>query len=386
MDLKREARVHLEQKLIPFWKALRDGENGGYYGRVDFGLTVDRLAPKGCILNSRILWFFASAYEALGDRELLAYARHAYEFLANFRDGENGGLYWSVAFDGTPLDTQKHTYAQAFAIYGLAAYASASGDERALAEATALYELIETRMRDENGYLEAFDRAFRPFTNAKLSDNPKLTARGVIAEKTMNTLLHVLEAYTLLYRVGRDARVLASLRALLLTLMQKVYNREANRLEVFFDARMRSIFDMQSYGHDIEASWLIDLAAQTAQTPAERAGTEAVTTALAGGVMERAWRERSLLNERTEGEDDGTRVWWVQAETMAGLCNLWQKTGDARWRSAMEETWAFIMTRMVDPREGGEWYWCLTPGGRFARVRSWNRGNAPTTTDACAWN
>ena len=79
--------------------------------------------------------------------------------------------------------------------------------------------------------------------------------------------------------------------------------------------------------------------------------------------MERAWRERSLLNERTEGEDDETRVWWVQAETMAGLCNLWQKTGDARWRSAMEETWAFIMTRMVDPREGGEWYWCLTPGG-----------------------
>ncbi len=363
MDLKQDVREHLQTRLIPFWAALRDDHRGGYVGYVDFDLHRDELAPKGCILNSRILWFFSRAYLLLGDEALLAHARHAYDFTERFWDAENGGLYWSVTCDGQPLDTTKHTYAQAFAIYALAAYAQAAGDSRALERAMELYTIIQVRMTDAYGYLEAFDSAFRPVENAKLSDNPKLTERGVIAQKTMNTLLHVLEAYTLLYEASRDARVLVSLRALLLMLGTKVYNREENRLEVFFDARMGSIFDMQSYGHDIEASWLIDLAAQAAQNPAERADTERWTTKLARGVMERAFRNGSLLNECVEGEDDGTRVWWVQAETMVGLANLWRKTGEAQWLNAMQDEWNYIRTKLIDPRDNAEWYWCVTDMG-----------------------
>jgi cellobiose epimerase len=363
MDLKQEVQEHLQSSLIPFWEALRDDVRGGYVGYVDFDLCRDELAPKGCILNSRILWFFSRAYLLLGDKALLAHARHAYEFADRFWDADNGGLYWSVTCDGQPLDTTKHTYVQAFGIYALAAYAQAAGDSRALERAMELYTIIQVRMTDAYGYLEAFDRAFCPVENAKLSDNPKLTGRGVIAQKTMNTLLHVLEAYTLLYEVSRDARVLASLRALLLMLGGKVYNQEENRLEVFLDARMGSIFDIQSYGHDIEASWLIDLAAQATQNPMERAETERWTTKLARGVMERAFRGGSLLNECVEGEDDRTRVWWVQAETMVGLANLWRKTGEAQWLNAMRDEWNYIRTKLIDPRANAEWYWCVNEGG-----------------------
>lgn len=363
MELKREAEEHLRNRLIPFWMKLKDTVNGGYIGLVDFDLQPDAHAPKGSIYTSRILWFFSTAYRLLGDEELLECAHHAYAFLERFWDGEHGGVYWSVTYDGKPLDTMKHTYAQSFAIYALSAYAMASGDDRALRRAESLYGLVESRMRDEDGYLEAFECDFRPSGNEKLSDNPRLLARGVVASKTMNTLLHIMEAYTQLYLAGRDGCVLQSLRSLLLTLRDQVYNQEANRLEVFLDAHFHSLFDMQSYGHDIEASWLIDLAADTALPEQEREEVKRWTTELARGVCARAFGENGLLNERVEGKDDPTLVWWVQAETMIGLANLWQKTGEAQWLTALQRQWETIRTKLVDPRPDSEWFWCLTGEG-----------------------
>ena len=364
MDLKREAGNHLKNKLIPFWQGLRDDIHGGYLGYMGYDLKADKSAPKGGILSSRILWFFSSAYRVTGDPSLLAHARHAYAFLDRFFDKEYGGVYWSATYDGKPLDTAKHTYAQSFAIYGLCAYALAAGEQEPLKQALELYSLIETRMADGISYLEAFDRAFRPLENAKLSDNPKLLHKGMIAEKTMNTMLHILEAYTLLLEASGDARVLSSLRALLLLIEQRVYNHIQNRLEVFFDRQLNTVFDMQSYGHDIEASWLIDLAARQVLSGADLDRVEAWTTKLAKGVIERAFSKGSLLNECAEGEDDPARIWWVQAEAMVGLCSLYQKTGDARYRGAMDELWAFITGRMVDPRGGSEWFWSLNEQGR----------------------
>ena len=189
-----EIKEHLLNGIIPFWKGLRDDEYGGYYGYMGFDLAVDKKYEKGCILNSRILWFFSSAYKVLVDKTLLSEATHAYEFFKKYCiDDEYGGVFWSVSYDGKPLDTTKHTYNQAFTIYGLSAYFDASGDWEALKMAVSLYELIEKKMRDERGYLEAFDREFRPVSNEKLSEN------GTDAARSMNTLLHVMEGYTELY-------------------------------------------------------------------------------------------------------------------------------------------------------------------------------------------
>ena len=366
MDLKQEVAQHLQRKLLPFWERLRDETHGGYYGYVDFDLQVDRQAPKGGILNSRLLWFFSRAYQATGDVALLTHARHAYAFMDRLWDATFGGVYWACTAQGEPLDTMKHTYAQSFAIYGLSAYAMATGDKGALARALQLYELIETRMTDDVTYLEAFDRSFHPLDNAKLSDNPKLLAKGVVAEKTMNTMLHVLEAYTTLFEATRDPRVENSLRLLLGVLRTRVYNAAKNRLEVFFDPQLRSVFDMQSYGHDIEASWLIDLAAKAVLQGDALAEVQRWTAELASGVLERALVDDSLLNEQTEGEEDPTRVWWVQAETMVGMTNLWQKTGEPRLRAQMDAVWAYIQRTLVDPREGSEWFWCVDAQGHPA--------------------
>ena len=187
----KEIEEELKQKLIPFWENLRDEENGGYYGYMGYDLKVQKDYEKGCILNSRILWFFANAYMTLGQKKLKEDADHAYAFLKEkCLDREYGGMFWSVTYDGKPADTTKHTYNQAFAIYALSSYYDATGNEEALEIARGLQKVIEERCTDEYGYLEAFNRKFEPEENDKLSEN------GVIAEKTMNTLLHVFEAYT----------------------------------------------------------------------------------------------------------------------------------------------------------------------------------------------
>ena len=184
MMMLEEVKAHLLNDIIPFWKNLRDDEFGGYYGYLDYDLKLDKKAEKGCILNSRITWFFSNAYTLLKDKSLLEEADHGYEFLKEHCiDKEYGGIYWSMKYDGTPLDTTKHTYNQAFCIYALSSYYEASGKQEALELARKLYELIETRCMDDNGYLEAFTRDFKPESNEKLSEN------GVLAEKTMNTLL-----------------------------------------------------------------------------------------------------------------------------------------------------------------------------------------------------
>ena len=170
--MKEEVTKHLTENIIPFWKALRDDTYGGYYGYMDYNLNVDKTAEKGCILNSRITWFFANAYILLKDETLLDEARHGYEFLRDHCiDKENGGIFWSMTYDGKPLDTTKHTYNQAFCIYALSSYYDASGDEEALKLAKELQLLIESKCTDEVGYLEAFTKDFQPESNEKLSEN-----------------------------------------------------------------------------------------------------------------------------------------------------------------------------------------------------------------------
>ncbi|MDD3336952.1 MAG: AGE family epimerase/isomerase [Eubacteriales bacterium] len=356
MDLKQQAYVHLTQKLIPFWSSLRDDKNGGFCDYVGFDLKRDPYSEKGCILNNRILWFFSKAYQLLDDPELLKAAAHAYRFVDCFWDHQDGGVYWACTYTGKPLDRMKHAYANAFCIYGLSAYGAASGLQEPIEKALELFHTIENRMADDVGYGEAFDSLFMPMDNSRLSDHPRLIAKRQVADKTMNTMLHLIEAYTTLYEVSKDAQVKKCLIALLQTMEEKVYNPQKNRLEVFFDHELHSIIDMQSYGHDIEASWLLDLAAKAVFQGEELKHWLALTTKLATGVAERAYDHDSLLNEWVEGNTDSARCWWVEAETVVGLTNLWGKTGEQQYLDTAEKTWNYIMNTLVDTRPGSEWF------------------------------
>lgn len=354
-----EIRKHLTERLIPFWKSMKDKEYGGYYGYMDYDLKVDEKAEKGCILNSRILWFFSSAYLVLDDQALLTEAYHAYGFLRKkFLDTEKGGMFWSVDYDGTPKDTTKHTYNQAFAIYGLCAYYEASGDKQALALAKELYHLIETKMRDADGYLEAFDRDFQPVQNEKLSEN------GVEAARSMNTLLHVMEAYTELYRVSGTEEVERKLKEILDIVDEKLYNRERKRQEVFFDLQYHTLADLYSYGHDIEAAWLINRTTEVLKDEAYAEKMDRITKEMAENVYKEAFDGHSIPAEAENGVVKEDRVWWVQAEGINGYVDAYQRDPEKKeYLEAARSLWEYIKEFMIDKREGSEWFWYVAPDG-----------------------
>lgn len=355
-----EIRAHLVDGIIPFWKKLRDDEFGGYYGLMDYDLNVDKKAVKGCILNSRITWFFANAYMLLKDESLLEEAKHGYEFMQKYCvDKEKGGVYWSVQYDGTPEDTTKHTYNQAFSIYALSSYYDASKDKSALDTAMELFHIIENRCMDEIGYKEAFDREFVEIENDKLSEN------GVIADKTMNTLLHVFEAYTELYRVSKDAEVKKRLEWILDTLAEKIYNPELHRQEVFFDREMNSILDLHSYGHDIETAWLVQRGVDVLGEKSYQDKMLPIILDLTNQVYNVAFDGRSLANECEKGVVDQNRVWWVQAETIVGFLNGYKLAPErTEYLDAAKATWNFIKDYVIDKRSGSEWFWDVTAEGK----------------------
>lgn len=350
-----EVKKHLTETIIPFWENLKDETWGGFYGYMGYDLKVKPKEVKGCILNSRILWFFSSAYVLLKEDHLLEYARHACDFLMKHcLDKVNGGIFWSLNYDGTVQDTTKHTYNQAFAIYALSSYYEASGDPKALKTAFELFRLIEEKCRDEYGYLEAFNICFEPQENEKLSEN------GVMAEKTMNTLLHVFEAYTELYRVSGKEEVADCLRYMLDLFAEKVYNWKIGRQEVFFDQQWNSLIDLYSYGHDIETSWLIDRGLEVLCDEAYWKKIQPITEEITENIYQRAYKDHSLVNEAENQVIDTTRVWWVQAEAVVGFLNRYQKKPEEKkYLEAAVDIWEYIKEYMVDKRDGSEWFWCI---------------------------
>ena len=372
--LAKEAKEHLVQDIIPFWKKLRDDKYGGYYGWLSYDLVLDKKAVKGCILNSRITWFFSNAYTVLKnagmcDESLLDEARHGYTFLKEkCLDKENGGIFWSLKYDGTPEDTTKHTYNQAFCIYALSSYFEASGDREALEYAYELFHLIEEKCTDEIGYLEAFTIDFKPESNEKLSEN------GVLADKTMNTLLHVFEAYTEFVRVtkplsdawAKEAREKVEKRLMWImdTFADKVYNPKLHRQEVFFDSEYHSILDLHSYGHDIETAWLMDRGVEVLGRSDYEAKMTPITKDLTAQIYKIAFDGRSLANECDRGVVNENRVWWVQAETVIGFLNGYEKDSSKKeYLEAAVKEWNFIKEYVIDKRNGSEWYWEVNKDG-----------------------
>lgn len=388
----KEFRTHLKNELIPFWNQLKDEEHGGFYGYADHLGNPDPSADKGCILNSRILWFYSSAYRLLDDPSLLEMAHHAYRFLKDhFLDSQYGGVYWSVHYDGSVADDTKHTYNQAFAIYGLAAYYIASGRKSAMDLAYNLYHLIEEKCRDKNGYLEAFHRDFSPASNEKLSEN------GVLAERTMNTLLHVMEAYSELYRAddfresnsedndfqdnvskeNASQEVGNSIRTILELFKDKIYNGNRMICDVFFDLDYHSLIDLESYGHDIEASWLVGRACEVLNDPAYREKMAPVISGLAKGAYENSIDTNvyAMNTEAENGRVDAQKIWWVQAEAVTGFYNAYQEDpAKAEYREIAEKIWRYIQDHVID-KNSGEWIESIpengTPDEKQALAHAW---------------
>ena len=355
---RSEVREVLENNILNYWLSLKD-PRGGFYGEVDGTGEIDYAAPRGVILNARIVWAFSAAYQTLRKPEYLDSALHAKEwFMRHFCDAENGGVYWSVNADGSRLDDKKQLYAQGFAIYGLSELYKAAPSEEILQTAVTLFRTVESRFRDEEngGYIEALSRDFSPLEDMSLS------AHDINADKTMNSHLHVLEAYANLYQVWPDEGLRKAVQELLEIVCTKVMAPDGH-LQLYFRRDWSVLPGGISYGHDIETSWLALECAMALHDidTVNRVRPAALLMGKAGNEGLRA--DGSMVYEKLEdGTVDYSRQWWVLAESVVGNLWLWKYHGDLAAPDRALSTWAYIRDHFVDA-DNGEWFWGIHPDG-----------------------
>jgi len=394
--MKLEMQDVLENNILSFWlEKMQDNENGGFYGRIDGNNQLHPEAEKGAILNARILWSFSAAYRVLQKEEYLEAATRAKDYLIeHFIDPEYGGVYWSVDYRGEPLDTKKQFYAIAFVIYGLTEYARATGDREALEYALDLYDCIEEHAFDneQNGYIEACTREWGKIEDMRLSE---LDANY---PKSQNTHLHIMEAYANLLRCLKEMRaqeqcdyvptigsvlpvgisvppetmvnVEGALRNIVDIFINKILNPETNHLDLFFDMDWtRGAGHLESYGHDIECSWLLHEAALVLGDENLLEKVESVIQKVAKAAEKGLRPDGSMIHEANldTGHVDDDLHWWVQAENVVGWFNIWQHFGDEEAFKKSEKCWHYIKENLVD-FDNGEWFWSRHSDGTLNTV------------------
>ena len=389
--MKREMQDVLENNILRFWlDQMMDYEHGGFYGRMAHDGELHPEAEKGAILNARILWAFSAAFRVLKHPEYLEAATRAKDYIIeHFIDQEYGGVYWSVDCEGNPLDTKKQFYAIGFMIYGLTEYARATGDREALDYALDLYDCIEEHAfdREHNGYIEACTREWGRIEDMRLSD---LDANY---PKSQNTHLHIIEPYTNLLRCLKEAQaqescdyvsaigsvlpvgisvppqtiseVEGALRNLVDIFTDKILNKDTNHLDLFFGMDWtRGAGHLESYGHDIECSWLLHEAALVLGDQQVLNKVEPIVQAVAQASAKGLRPDGSLIHEANldTGYVDDDLHWWVQAENVVGWYNIWQHFGDEEALNRAEKCWHYIKKQLID-YEHGEWYWSRHANG-----------------------
>ena len=360
---KKEMQDVLTGNILPFWiDKMVDHENGGFYGRIDGHGNLHADAEKGGILNARILWTFSATYRVLGKSEYLEMATRAKDYIiAHFIDREYGGTYWSLDYKGNPKDTKKQFYAIGFMIYGLSEYVRATGDKEALDYAIQLFECIEEHSLDViyNGYIEACTREWGEIADMRLSD---LDANY---PKSQNTHLHIIEPYANLYRVWKDERLEKALRNMINIFTDKILNPETNHLDLFFEKDWtRGAGHLESYGHDIECSWLMHEAALVLGDAEVLKKVEEIVPLVAKASEKGLNPDGSMIHEANldTGHVDDDLHWWVQAEAVVGFYNIYQHFGDESALDKSLQCWQYIKDNLID-YEGGEWYWSRRPDG-----------------------
>lgn len=356
-----ELENNLNNNILPYWLGkMQDEKDGGFFGRRDSADALIPGADKGAIMNARILWTFSAAYLATRRKDCLEAAERALDYiLTHFIDKEFGGVYWALKADGSIADDKKQFYAIAFTVYGLAEYYRATGDKEALEAAVALFKTIEKYSRDrlKGGYREAATRDWKPIEDMRLSEKDENFS------KTMNTHLHILEAYTALLRVWRTDESLEATRYALEIILDKIMNQADGHLGLFYDDDWNRMDAEKSYGHDIEASWLLLEAAQVIGDKDLLEKTLGYTRRIAEAALEGLCCDGSMVYERHgNGTYDNEKHWWVQAEAVIGQAYLEHFHGVSGALEGARRTWDYIKENLVD-NANGEWFWSRMPDG-----------------------
>ena len=354
--MKTEFERELRENILPFWTDMIR-EDGSFPGRVDIDGLVDESAPIGSVMAFRILWMFSAAARRAGNVQAGVMADKVYGYVSStFVDRKNGGVFWSVSPTGEVLSGKKQSYAIGFAIYALSEYALLRQSSEAEVLAMMMFRALEDNAWDDEhkGYIEALAEDWNGLDDVRLSD------KDMNAVFTMNTHLHILEPYTNLYVLTSDSDVREAILRLLDIFRDRIYDSESSHLGSFFNSSWDRLDKEISYGHDIEASWLICEAADAicCTDVSYRELADTLVRACGEGFRE----DGSLIYKYDSGEWDEERHWWVQAEAVVGLMKMYRRTEDEEWLDMCRGTWKYIQDRIVDPR-GGDWYWSRFPDG-----------------------
>ena len=354
-----EIKNNLEDNVLKFWIDKMQDPSGGFYGQMTGDSEIIADAPKGAIQNARVLWAFSAAYSALKKNEYLMVATRAKDyFLEHFIDNKFGGIYWSLNADGTRLNTRKHSYALGLGIYALSEYVKATKDDNVLKYAINIYETLEKENSDliNGGYVEAKSRDW-----SETSDN-KLKEYDIEASKTMRTHLHILEAYTNLYRVWPNEILRKKISMILDLFTDKIVDRETGHLNLFFDEKWNKIESHTSNGFDIQTSWIILDAAFSIKDIDKINKVRMISQNLSKVALEGIEIDGSMVN----CPHNKNRDWWVQAETVVGGLWMWKYLNIKTGADIATNCWNYISTNLVDD-ENGEWYWSAGEDGKVIK-------------------
>ncbi|HUZ59092.1 MAG TPA: AGE family epimerase/isomerase [Hanamia sp.] len=344
------------QDILSFWqKNTVDRENGGFYGKIENDNTIIAKAPKGSVLNSRILWSFSAAYNLTKNKSYLQTAERSFIYIKeHFIDNEFGGVYWTIDYKKKPLDTKKQIYALAFAIYGLSEFYIGSKNEEAKELAIELYHLIVKYSYDNKngGYIEALTREWKEIADLRLSK------KDANEKKSMNTHLHILEGFANLYRIWPDEKLEERIAELIFIFLKYIIDPKTNHLVLFFDENWNKRSHAISYGHDIEAAWLIEEAATIIKNKSLIEQLKKQSVLITDASTEGLDSDGGLWYEYDFVKDDlvKEKYWWPQAESMIGFFNAWQITGDEKYLRQSYSAWLFIQQHIID-QKNGEWFW-----------------------------
>lgn len=348
--------------ILEYWITYaQDDKNGGFVGKIDNLNNVDYSAPKGSVLHARVLWSFSAAAIQNHDARYLEAADRAFQYINTyFIDKEFGGVYWTITANGQPLDTKKQVYAIAFTIYALSEFYQAVKKEDAKDLAIGLYKLLVEKTYDskQTGYFEAFTRDWKEIADLRLS------AKDANEKKTMNTHLHVLEAYSNLYKIWKNDELNQQIKSLIHNFTDHIIAQESNHLVLFFDENWVRKSGTISYGHDIEAAWLLLEAAETIEDEHLISKLKDVSTKLANSAIKGLAIDGSLYYEFEPSQQHTIKEkhWWVQAEALVGFFNAWQISREQHYLEKCKEVWNFIKQHIID-NENGEWFWGVLEDG-----------------------
>lgn len=343
----------LTTNILPFWiEKMQDEQHGGFYGQIDGNNVLHPQANKGAILNARILWTFSAAYRVLQDEKYLQVADKAYEYIKQyFIDKTNGGVYWELDYKGNPVNTKKQTYAQGFALYGFSEYHRATQNPEALDLAKDFFYLLEKHKdHKQGGYFEAFTEDWQPIEDMRLSE------KDANEKKSMNTHLHILEPYTNLLRIWDGEELRTAQRGLIEIFTQHILNPQSYHLGLFFDEGWQEKSSAISYGHDIEASWLLYEAAEVLGDVKSRAVIKSISLHIADAAAEGIDTDKGMIYERKGEHLDDEMHWWVQAEAVVGFMYAFKNSANEQYHKYAKNIWHYIQQQIVDRKEG-EWYW-----------------------------